>query len=321
MALPLFHPPAFMSMLGKQYCGDFDGGPAWWTSINAILAISQRRRAEERDSADPDAAYWGYAANALDTILDVLMRATQLMSVQALLALAWFFLGTPNPQPSFMLVANAIRLAHSIGLHRKECGSSLSPVERATRANVFWFAFSLDRELSLRTGRPPAQDFGDFQVDLPDPVMQLEFSTRTTSDDTPNVFCAISRLAVVQARLYSKMYLSERIEPRSIVDATGALADDLAHWQQEFAPLLDLKSRPERARHPAILRLNYTYYHCVILVHRAKSDLEWRSRDAAPGEGSLPTSSFPSIRCSVDAARSILWVTSMVSGACRSFNW
>lgn len=320
MALPLFHPPAFMSMLGRQYCGDFDGGPAWWTSINAILAISQRRQAEEGDSAGPDAA-WGYAANALDTILDILMRATQLMSVQALLVLAWFFLGTPNPQPSFMLVANAIRLAHSIGLHRKECGSSLSPVEKATRANVFWVAFSLDRELSLRTGRPPAQDFADFQVDLPDPLMQLEFCTRTTSDTTPNVFCAISRLAVVQASLYSKMYLSERIDSKSIVEATATLADDLGRWQQAFGPLLDLKSCPERFRHPGILRLNYTYYHCVILVHRAQSDLEWRSRDAAPGEGPLPTSSFPSIRCSVDAARSILWMTSVVSNACRSFNW
>ncbi|KAF9870902.1 hypothetical protein CkaCkLH20_11574 [Colletotrichum karsti] len=193
-----------MALLGQQYSGNFDGGPAWWTSLNAILAIAQRRRVEEGVSTDNDVV-WGYAANGLDTILDVLMRATQLMSVQALLVLAWFFLGTPNPQPSFMLVANAIRLAHSIGLHRKECGLSLSPIEKATRVNVFWFAFALDRELSLRTGRPPAQDFGDFQVDLPDPIAQQEFSTSSVTNTTFNVFYASSRLAIIQAKLYSKI--------------------------------------------------------------------------------------------------------------------
>ncbi|KAK1954658.1 hypothetical protein LY78DRAFT_441444 [Colletotrichum sublineola] len=154
MALPIFHPPAFIALLGQQYSGESEKNPAWWTAFNAVLAISHRRRVEQGMSTDKE-LMWSYAANALDTVLDILLRATQLMSVQALLTLAWFFLGTPNPQPSFMLVANAVRLAHSIGLHRKNCSSSLSSLERATRINVFWLAFSLDRELSLRTADLP----------------------------------------------------------------------------------------------------------------------------------------------------------------------
>ncbi|KAK1635377.1 fungal-specific transcription factor domain-containing protein [Colletotrichum phormii] len=226
MALPLFRPPAFIARLGQQYSGDFDGGPAWWTSFNAVLAISQRRRVEQGASDDKELA-WGYAANALDTVLDILMRATQVISVQALLILAWFFLGTPNPQPSFMLVANAIRLAHTIGLHRKECSSSLSPVEKATRANVFRLAFSLDRELSLRTGRPPAQDFGGFEVDLPDSSLQHEFSTHVPLNGLINILIAASRLVVIQAKLYSRIYLREGIDPSTISDATQALGEDL----------------------------------------------------------------------------------------------
>ncbi|SPO03655.1 uncharacterized protein DNG_06338 [Cephalotrichum gorgonifer] len=167
-----------MALLGQQYSGTPTESPAWWASLNAVLAITQRRRAEisQDPSADEDLA-WCYAANALGTTLDILMRNTQLLSVQALLSIAWFFIGTPNPQPSFMLVGNALRLAHSIGLHRANHGSaSWDSIELYMRRKVFWIALSLDRELCLRTGRPPAHDLHHFQVDMPsDSLDDTEF--------------------------------------------------------------------------------------------------------------------------------------------------
>lgn len=321
MALPLFHPPAFVALLGQQYSGDFDGGPAWWTSFNAVLAISQRRRVEQGMSDDKELA-WGYAANALDTVLDILMRATQVMSVQALLILAWFFLGTPNPQPSFMLVANAIRLAHTIGLHRKDCSSSLSPIEKATRANVFWLAFSLDRELSLRTGRPPAQDFGGFEVDLPDLLLQHEFSTHAPSNGLVNIFIAASRLAVIQAKLYSKMYLGEGVNSGVISDATQTLNQDLDGWRADFSTVLDLEGYPELVNYSSVLRLSYTYRHCVILVHRAQSEHDWRSL-ASPERSSTVLSGqvTTSIQNSVDAARAIFQLDLLVPDTWKSLTW
>ncbi|KAK0370024.1 fungal specific transcription factor [Colletotrichum limetticola] len=321
MALPLFHPPAFVALLGQQYSGNFDGGPAWWTSLNAVLAISQRRRVEQGISDDKELA-WGYAANALDTVLDILMRATQVMSVQALLILAWFFLGTPNPQPSFMLVANAIRLAHTIGLHRKECSSSLSPIEKATRANVFWLAFSLDRELSLRTGRPPAQDFGGFEVDLPDLLLQHEFSTHAPSNGLANIFIAASRLAVIQARLYSKIYLGQGVDLDVVSDATQALNQDLDDWRANFSTVLDLESLPELLNYSSVLRLNYTYQHCVILIHRAHSEYDWRSL-ASPERSSTVLSGqvTTSIQNSVDAARAIFQLDLLIPDTWKSLTW
>ncbi|KXH68673.1 fungal specific transcription factor [Colletotrichum salicis] len=320
MALPLFHPPAFIARLGQQYSGDFDGGPAWWTSFNAVLAISQRRRVEHGASDDKELA-WGYAANALDTVLDILMRATQVMSVQALLILAWFFLGTPNPQPSFMLVANAIRLAHTIGLHRKECSSSLSPVEKATRTNVFWLAFSLDRELSLRTGRPPAQDFGGFEVDLPDSSLQHEFSIHVSSNGLINIFIAASRLAVIQAKLHSRIYLREGIDPSTISDATQALGEDLEEWRVEFSAVLDLESHPELINYSSVLRLNYTYQHCVILVHRAQSEHDWKSLASSERPSTISSSITTAIQNSVDAARAILQLDSLIPDTWKSLTW
>lgn len=57
-----------------------------------------------------------------------------------------FLQGTPNPQPSFFLVAAAIRLSHSIGLHKRGSGFGLNPVEVEQRKRVFWIAYLLDKE-------------------------------------------------------------------------------------------------------------------------------------------------------------------------------
>ncbi|KAF7522531.1 hypothetical protein G7054_g12112 [Neopestalotiopsis clavispora] len=165
---PCFHPPTFMTLLGQQYSGNPSDSPAWWASINAVLAISQRRRVENGQcDTNGEKLAWDYAANALGVTLDIMMRNTQLISVQALLCIARFFLGTPNPQPSFMLVGSAVRLAHSIGLHKIDHGACLSSIEQETRNKVFWIALTLDRELCLQTGRPPTHDLEHFRVQLP----------------------------------------------------------------------------------------------------------------------------------------------------------
>ncbi len=59
---------------------------------------------------------------------------------------ALFLQGTPNPQPSFFLVAAAIRLAHSIGLHKRGSGFGLNSAESEQRKRVFWIAYMVDRE-------------------------------------------------------------------------------------------------------------------------------------------------------------------------------
>ena len=57
-----------------------------------------------------------------------------------------FMLGTPNPQPTYFFIAAAIRLAHSIGLHKKGAGFNLNASEAEQRKRVFWIAYMLDRE-------------------------------------------------------------------------------------------------------------------------------------------------------------------------------
>lgn len=59
---------------------------------------------------------------------------------------ALFMQGTPNPQPSFFFIAAAIRLSHSVGLHKRGSDFKLNEVENEQRKRVFWIAYMLDKE-------------------------------------------------------------------------------------------------------------------------------------------------------------------------------
>jgi hypothetical protein len=165
---PLFHEPTFMHLVEKQYSRDPYEGSGWWASINVVLAISHRLRVMSNlVPQEEDKKAWLYLKNAMGVLTELTMRNTDLLSVQALLGMvgptflyhlrcrsnsplqSLFLQGTPNPQPSFFLVAAAIRLSHSIGLHKRGSGFGLNPVEAEQRKRVFWIAYMLDKEYAL----------------------------------------------------------------------------------------------------------------------------------------------------------------------------
>lgn len=165
---PLFHQPTFMHLVDMQYSDEPYEGSGWWASLNVALAIAHRLRVMSNlVGQSEDEKGWGYMKNAMAVFTELTMRNTDLLSVQALLGMALFMQGTPNPQPSFVLVAAAIRLSHSIGLHKRGSGFNLNTVEVEQRKRVFWIGYMLDKDLCLRSGRPPAQDDDDMNVELP----------------------------------------------------------------------------------------------------------------------------------------------------------
>ena len=160
---PLFHEPTFMHLVDRQYSQNPYESSGWWASLNVALAIAHRLRVMSNlVPQEEDEKGWAYLKNALAVQSELTIKNTDLMSVQALLGMvrstelrmvysvnrmqALFLLGTPNPQPSFFLVAAAIRLAHSIGLHKRGSGFNLNPVENEQRKRVFWIAYMLDKE-------------------------------------------------------------------------------------------------------------------------------------------------------------------------------
>ncbi|KEY69899.1 hypothetical protein S7711_06454 [Stachybotrys chartarum IBT 7711] len=273
---PLFHQPTFMHLVERQYSSDPYQGSGWWASLNCALAIAYRLRVMSNlVPAKEDEKAWGHIKNSMGVFSELAMRSTDLLSVQALLGMALFMQGTPNPQPGFLLISTAIRLAHSIGLHKKGTGFNLNPIEIEQRKRVFWIAFVLDKELSLRSGRPPAQDDDDMNVELPDadPADNIGNIPLADGKGKMNLFRVMCEFAVIESNVYRRLYSTRATKQTDgeLLNTIGELDQQLEEWKDR----IPIDFRPEheiKASHtPLILHivmLHFTYYNCLTTIHR-----------------------------------------------------
>lgn len=274
--LPLFHQPTFMHLVERQYSNDPYQGSGWWGSLNVALAISYRLRVMSNlVPAEEDEKAWAYLKNAMSVFSELTMRNTDLLSVQALLGMALFLQGTPNPQPSSLLISNAIRLSHSIGLHKRGTGFNLNPIEIEQRKRVFWIAYMLDKDLCLRSGRPPAQDDDDMNVDMPDadPADNIGNIPLADGKGKMNLFRVMCELAIVEGKVYNRLYSTKAAKQSDgeLLNTIGELDQELEDWKDR----IPIDFRPEheiKASHtPLILHivmLHFNYYNCLTTIHR-----------------------------------------------------
>jgi hypothetical protein len=273
---PLFHQPTFMHLVERQYSSDPYQGSGWWASLNCALAISHRLRVMSNlVPDDEDEKAWGHIKNAMGVFAELTMRNTDLLSVQALIGIALFMQGTPNPQPSFLLVAAAIRLAHNIGLHKRVTGFNLNPIEVEQRKRVFWIAYMLDKDLCLRSGRPPAQDDDDMTVELPDadPADNIGNIPLADGKSKMNLFRTMCEFSVIESKVYNRLYSTKASKQSDgdLLNAIGELDQELEEWKDD----IPIEFRPEheiKASHtPLILHvvmLHFAYYNCLTTIHR-----------------------------------------------------
>ncbi|KAI0525645.1 N-terminal binuclear Zn cluster-containing protein [Xylaria bambusicola] len=273
---PLFHQPTFMHLVERQYSSNPYEGSGWWASLNCALAIAHRLRVMSNlVPQEEDEKAWAYIKNAMGVFSELTMRNTDLLSVQALLGMALFMQGTPNPQPSFLLIAAAIRSSHSIGLHKRGTGFNLNPIEIEQRKRVFWIAYMLDKDLCLRSGRPPAQDDDDMNVDLPDadPADHIGNIPLADGKGKMNLFRVMCELTVIESKIYRRLYSTKatKLSDGELLHTIGELDKDLETWKDS----IDIAYRPEheiKASHtPLILHiamLHFAYYNALTTIHR-----------------------------------------------------
>lgn len=273
---PLYHQPTFMHLVERQYSRDPYEGSGWWASLNVALAIAHRLRVMSNlVPHEEDEKAWGYLKNAMAVCTELTLRNTDLLSVQALLGMALFLQGTPNPQPTFFLVAAAIRSSHSIGLHKRGSGFNLNPVEIEQRKRVFWIGYMLDKDLVLRSGRPPVQDDDDMNVELPssDPDDNIGNIPLADGKGKVNLFRLMCEFSTIESKVYKQLY-STKASKQSDGELLNTIGE-LDHQLEEWKDSIPVDFRPEheiKASHtPLILHvvfLHFAYYNCLTTIHR-----------------------------------------------------
>lgn len=162
--LPLFHPGRLLQLIKDWYSHPQRRKRTEWAAINVVLALAHSQIPPDGATWSGNAAY--YLHNAQSVLSEVIMGEGDILNVQILVGMVMLFQGMQDLKPATMLIAVALRLAHELGLHIRK-PQSLDTSQTLEQERVFWIAYLLDRDISLRTGQPPVQREADIDLEWP----------------------------------------------------------------------------------------------------------------------------------------------------------
>ncbi|KAE8353296.1 fungal-specific transcription factor domain-containing protein [Aspergillus coremiiformis] len=318
---PVFQRSELLSLFNQESLDMRGQTPSQWACINAVLATAYMLRPENGGSGKTEhQKSWLFIQNALEVVNELCLGTPDLLTLQALLIMATFLLGISAVQPCGFLVSTAIHLCHELGLGKTEEGSPLCSEEIQHRRTVFWIAYWLDRELSLRFCEPPAQRDESFSATLPMEAPTDSKYTMPTSDlsGSFNAFRSTCQLAMIKGQLYKDLYspVAEDRPLSQVVASVGVLDEKLQEWKRsippEYQPEKDMTDSHRSTMSPVVLLLHYSYFHCLIAVHRRVA-----AREFSTGMDLVETNDFTSSPASL-ANRRVLLSTSLCNKAARA---
>ncbi|KAH0607021.1 uncharacterized protein H6S33_003009 [Morchella sextelata] len=188
---------------------------------------------------------------------------------------ALYLQGTANPQPSYFLIAAAVRISNSIGMHRRGNSFGLNSVEVEQRRRVFWIMYLLDKDMALRSGRPPCINDDDISVELPDedPADDIGNIMLKNGKDKCNLFRLMATFSVIESKVYMQLYSAKaaRQSDGELLNTIGDLDKELEEWKES----VPLEYRPDSEidlnQGPLVLHLvmlHFAYYNCLTTIHR-----------------------------------------------------
>lgn len=272
-AFPIFHEPSFLSVFENQYTADEYQPPDLWACFNVIFALAHRFRAMQTlNSRTEDCHAWGYTQNALAVVTELTMLNCELYAVQAILGMAIIVQGTPNPRPCLVLIATAVKMAQSLGLHRPYQGSDLSTIEIEQRKRVFWMTYMFDKDISMRTGVPPSQEDDDMDVDLPSETILTDLPINQSGR---SFFSVRIGLAIIQGQIYNRI-CSTRARQQSHLERMVAVREldaMLEAWKRDI-PIQFCAFHSGNGRQASLLAdrihgtlLKFTYFNALNTIH------------------------------------------------------
>ncbi|KAI1624938.1 fungal-specific transcription factor domain-containing protein [Exophiala viscosa] len=210
---------------------------------------------------------------------------------------------------SWVLCGLAIRIAQSLGLHRRHTGDpSLTEAEQRVRSAVWWVCYTLDALLSASQGRLPA---------IPDELCETSIDLEAlTSPGLSNVLIPRTfRWHVELSRIKNKLscLFAGVVAKDMLAGCIGELDMALTTWRDN----LPLEVRPEqeivaaREHYPFIAMLHLQYFNTLCVLHWISADLA--RRDRLPLDSRLHPRVSASESVSVSAARSFIKVLNDLS--------
>lgn len=184
---------------------------------------------------------------------------------------------------------------------------------KAHLRNLFWLCYTIEQDVSLRTGQPQLFSEDNCDLSLPPAYVEqmydsLEYHHNSTNLPENPIFPMDLRLSVIKARAYSALYSFKAMKKTDaeILKDIRELDDELERWRlsvpPKWRPTLSFSHEtpdPNCNMHSVILRLNY--HLCMTIIHQASSRCKsWAT------QGCVMDGVSSSLALSVEASRSTL---------------
>ncbi|KAH7120847.1 fungal-specific transcription factor domain-containing protein [Dendryphion nanum] len=292
--LPLFHADTLLGLVHDCYSvGPLKRDPVVWAAINVVLALARRHNFVATHDIPSSSACLRRAESVLSRVV---LGDTQLLNIQVLVGMVMLLQASPDIKPALVLIATTIRLAHSIGLHDRTYSAHLDSVHARQRACVFWMAYILDKDISMRSKQPSIQVDDDINLDLPSPTVVQCNEDRskisntddaagviTTADGTVkmNYLTARVQLAAVEGGVYDYIYStrSRKRSPEERSHALQSVAYALEQWKASIPSEFNALAGSRRVAHSTLHflgTLHSTSLACTTLINQAHAwDVEW----------------------------------------------
>ncbi|KAF2645213.1 hypothetical protein P280DRAFT_486464 [Massarina eburnea CBS 473.64] len=191
--LPLLHDATLLRLVNFYQVPYSRRDPVAWAAINTVLALAYRNDLLSSSDTNLSVEYLNKAESVLSCIM---LGDNQLLNIQA----------SPDLTPSLILIGTTMRLAHKIGLHDRAASSHMAAVEARERACVFWMAYILDKDLSMRSKQPSIQLDDDVDLELSSHEVfqrQLNYVSRTDTSVGSGTIATRRNRGVIEERLHA----------------------------------------------------------------------------------------------------------------------
>lgn len=180
-----------------------------------------------------------------------LVASPYLPSVQALVLLSVALRCRCKDGQAWHILAEAIRIAHSIGLHRyiRSQSRPASSFDRSTagygaesdvQARVWWSCYALEKLGEIETGRPSA--INDEDID------QLIPSGSWGTEDAPDIFSLWVGLTRIISQINQHIYRKKPTSAWQLISEIGRLDQLLSEWANSLPDIIKPGHEPFAGR-------------------------------------------------------------------------
>ncbi|KAK4205555.1 fungal-specific transcription factor domain-containing protein [Triangularia verruculosa] len=277
-AIPLFSQSEFMRMLHEWYTYPARRTRAVWAAVNIVLALGSwipTTPIQDANFAEAETAFRGYMNNAQSVLVELVTREQDLLGLQTLLGLVILYQTLANSKQGAVLIGAAVRLVHRLQMQSKNNIEVMYPAEQGLqRCRLFWIAYMLDKEISLKHHTPSIQHDADIDQDLPSSNPTDGVGDIYTTDGLVrvNYFRLRVRLAHIQGRAYDMLYStrSTKISMAERQMRVIRLTYLLENWRSSIPPQMlpdAVTSQLGRTDRLLMLTLYGSFVGCMVMVH------------------------------------------------------